>query len=423
MNVDYLEHQILGCFLKDNSLLQETRLSSHHFDKNNQHHQILFESMQKLSNQNKVIDKVTLISESYEMIEQLGGIDYINGIRTKGDPKHFEDYERQLLEAYKKRSAAEAAEEYLASDEKDTDSLVRKLEVIEEQGVVDEESMQDIWADMLDEPYREEVKDLTGVPTGIKDLDLMTGGFQKTNSIIMGARPSLGKTATMLKMVRGAVAGGAVPIVFSLEMSKKSLMRRMTASEANINLFLAKNPAQLSEVQKRIWFNTVSQMSEFDMEIYDQSMMTIQEMKAKVRKVKKKYPGRDVIVFIDYLTLIANNGNFYSDHAKITDTSARLKAIAKEYDCPVVTLAQLSRGVEQRQDKRPMLSDLRESGSIEQDADLVLMLYRDSYYNKESEDKTLEINIAKHRDGPTGTVNVTYERATGVIKDMVKVHG
>lgn len=147
-------------------------------------------------------------------------------------------------------------------------------------------------------------------------------------------------------------------------------------------------------------------------------MQSIQYIRSQVRKAKRKYEGKEVVVFIDYLTLINSAGTYHSDHAKFTDISARIKAIAKEYDCPVVTLAQLSRGVEQRQDKRPMLSDLRESGSIEQDADCVMFLYRDSYYNKEDDSNELEIIVAKHRNGPTGTAKVFYNRATGKMGDL-----
>lgn len=155
-----------------------------------------------------------------------------------------------------------------------------------------------------------------------------------------------------------------------------------------------------------------------DFEIYDKPMQTIQYIRSKIRKAKKKYGGKQVIVLIDYLTLIHNAGKFHSDHAMVSDISARLKAMAKEYDCPVITLAQLSRSVEQRQDKRPMLSDIRESGSIEQDADMVMFLYRDSYYNKDNTNDSLEIIVAKHRDGPTGSVNVYYNKATGKMGDL-----
>ena len=222
----------------------------------------------------------------------------------------------------------------------------------------------------------------------------------------------------MLHFVLEATKQGAVPIIFSLEMSEEQLLRRLISTIGTINLFLAKNPSQLLENKKQDWQMAINELYKLDFEVHDQALQTIPYIRSKVRKAKKKYEGKQVIVFIDYLTLIHNEGNFNSDHAKVSDISANLKAIAKEYKCPVVTLAQLSRSVEQRQDKRPMLSDIRESGSIEQDADAVLFLYRESYYNKDSDSNDLEIIVAKHRDGPTGTATVYYNKATGKIGDL-----
>lgn len=211
---------------------------------------------------------------------------------------------------------------------------------------------------------------------------------------------------------------GAVPLIFSLEMSKEQLLMRYFATIANVNLFLARNPHKLMDNQKKSWEKAGKELNQYSFEIYDEPMQTIQYIRSQVRKAKRKHEGKPVVVFIDYLTLINSVGNYHSDHAKFTDISARIKAIAKEYKCPVITLAQLSRGVEQRQDKRPMLSDLRESGSIEQDADCVMFLYRESYYNKEIENNELEIIVSKHRNGPTGDCKVFYNRATGKMGDL-----
>src|SRR5690606_12567158 len=259
---------------------------------------------------------------------------------------------------------------------------------------------------------------VTGIPSGIKSLDYMTGGWQPENSIIIGARPSMGKTATLLKFMLSASMNGDVPIVFSLEMSAKSLLRRLASTIARINGFLAKTPQNLTDGLQKKWIDAVGQLSNLDYEIYDNSFQTIQYIRSKVRKAQNKYQGKRIVAMIDYLTLIKNDGNSQSEHAKVSDTSQRLKAIAKDYHIPVITLAQLSRSVEQRQDKRPMNSDLRESGSIEQDADVIMMLYRESYYNKELDSNDMEIIITKQREGATGTIIVDYNRSTGVIRDI-----
>lgn len=411
---DYVETQILGCFLKDNDLLKETILQPHHFTGANQR---LYEAMMTLTHDGRAVDNVTLVAECYDLLQQLGGPDYIMSIETTGHTEKFESYEQTLLNQYKQSASEKVVKDWLSNDEKDTQELVSKVQQIDEEGVQDEQQITSILAEMYEEPYQPRTKNITGIPTDLTDLDKLTGGWQNGDSIIMGARPSMGKTATMLKIARGAIENGDVPIIFSLEMSTKSLLKRMAAAHSGINGFLARNPQNLSDIQKEQWSEAVGKMSTYDFEVWDKPMQTIQYIRGKVRQARKRYEGKRIIVLVDYLTLINNPGKWNSDHAKVSDISARLKAIAKEYDCPVITLAQLSRGVEQRPNKKPMLSDLRESGSIEQDADIILFLYRDSYYNQEAERDLLEINIAKHREGPTGEVKVYYNLATGRMGD------
>lgn len=413
----YLEKEILGSFMKDNDLLKESNLATHHFSES--HHRALYKTMIKLANENKAVDHVTLMTENQKMVMDLGGPEYLLDIETRGNPEKYETYEITLIENYKSIKTKEIVKGWLAKEENDSHQLIADIQKLDDEGITDESNTMDILVELHNEVNQPKSSPITGIPSGLRDLDMLTGGWQPQNSIILGARPSMGKTATMLRFMKGAMDNGDVPIVFSLEMPKKGLIRRMASSLAGINSFMARNPQNLTESQQRKWIEAVGQLSNMDFEIYDKPMQTIQYIRSKVRKEQKKHEGKRIVVLIDYLTLINNSGNFPSDHAKVTDTSARLKAIAKEYNCPVITLAQLSRGVEQRQDKRPMQSDLRESGSIEQDADLILLLYRDDYYNKETENKNqLEINLSKHRDGPVGELTVYYNRSTGRIEDL-----
>lgn len=409
-----IEKEILGCFLKDNSLIQETVIQTNHFSDDS--HKLLFQSMLKLTSQDKKVDKVMLLKDNYEYIQQMGGINFITEIETSGNVENFETYERTFLEDYKERKSEEAVKAWLSNKKKETHELINDLQQLDEVGVTEHQDKNDLLKEMLNLPYVEQTEN--GIPSGLETLDAITGGFQNKSSYIMGARPSMGKTATMLKFALEAAKGGAVPLLFSLEMSKESLIRRLIATIGQINLFLARNPHKLIESKKQAWKAAINELFKLDFEIYDDALQTIQHIRAQVRKAKRKHEGKQVIVLIDYLTLIHSNEKYQSDHSKFTAISAQLKAIAKDYDCPVITLAQLSRGVEQRQDKRPLLSDLRESGSIEQDADLIMFLYRDSYYNKENTDDTLEIIVAKHRDGPTGTANVYYNKSTGIMGDL-----
>lgn len=412
--MSYLEKEVLGCFLKDNSLIKDTVIKKHYFKEES--HQVIFESMQKLASEDKAVDQVTLLASNYEYIQSLGGPSYILQLETTGESDNFETYERQLIEAFKLRESERIATNWLSQKKKDNHQLIGDLQQLDDIGFTDEADKNTALMEMMKEPYLDIGQ--VGIKSGLKSLDQLTGGFQNANSYILGARPSMGKTATMLKFALEAMENGAVPLLFSLEMSEKSLLRRLISTIGNINLFLAKNPSKLIESKKESWKQAVNKLYNLDFEVYDKSMQTIQYIRSKVRKAKKKYEGRQVIVFIDYLTLIDNSGDFYSDHAKVSDISAKLKGMAKEFDCPVVTLAQLSRGVEQRQDKRPLLSDLRESGSIEQDADVIMFLYRDSYYDREIDDNTLEIIVAKQRDGPTGTAKVYYNKSTGIMGDL-----
>src|SRR5690625_122991 len=409
-----IEQEVLGCFLKDNTLLNETIIQPSFFE--HQSNQLLFQSMLMLANQEKKVDRVTLMAENYEYIQQLGGPDFITQLETTGIVENFETYERQLIEQYQKRKSDEITKSWLSQKDRNNQDLITELQALDELVHDDEIDKNTMLKDMYDLPYKVAVE--SGVPSGLRDLDALTGGFQKHNSYILGARPSMGKTATMLKFALSAAENNVVPLVFSLEMSKESLLRRLIATVGSINLFRTRNPHELTNAQKRKWQQAIKSLYELDFEVYDKSLQTIQYMRSMIRKAKRQHDGKDVIVMIDYLTLIQEVGTFHSDHSMISDISKKLKAMAQEYDCPVITLAQLSRGVEQRNDKRLMLSDLRESGSNEEDADGIMFLYRESYYDKQSDDNTLEINLAKHRDGPTGNVKVYYNKATGVMGDL-----
>mgnify|MGYP001287861043 FL=1 len=407
-----IEKEILGCILQDNSLIDETVLQVKYFSK--QEHQLIFQTMLKLAAEGKAIDRVSLLAENYDYLSHFGGTDFIADLESNGKVENFKTYERQLIEEYKKRKIENIVVNFLNSKERDLPKLMEELRETDEIGIREERSAHEILLEMHDLPFVE--KNESGVSTGLSDLDKIIGGFQKGNSYILGGRPSMGKSAMMLKFALSAMHNNAVPVIFSLEMSKESLLRRWIATIGNINLFLANNPYELTQRKKEAWQQAVNELSKKQFEIYDQPGQTIEFIRAKTRQAQKEYDN--IIVFIDYLTLIKDNREYQSEHLRVGAISKELKNIAREYDVPVVTLAQLSRVVEQRKDKRPMLSDLRESGSIEEDADCVMFLYRDSYYKQDADNDNIEINVAKHRNGPTGTVEVYYNKATGKIGDL-----
>ena len=248
---------------------------------------------------------------------------------------------------------------------------------------------------------------LTGITTGFKYLDTMTSGLQKSDLIILAARPAMGKTAFALSLaLNAAVKGRASVMMFSLEMSKEQLGQRLLSMESKVDMQSLKT----GRLERRDWDDiniAMDVLSGANIHIDDTAGITIMEMKSKCRRLKAE-EGLDLVV-IDYLQLMTPEGKSDSRTQEISVISRNLKLLARELDCPVIVLSQLSRAPETRTDHRPMLSDLRESGSIEQDADIVIFLYRDEYYNEDTESPgECEVIVAKHRSGPTGTVKLAW---------------
>ena len=254
---------------------------------------------------------------------------------------------------------------------------------------------------------------VTGVPTGFTDLDNMTTGFQPSDFILVAARPSMGKTAFVLNILEHvAVKKNRPAMIFSLEMSKEQLVNRLFAMDSGIDAQLLRT-GRLSDNDWEKLADTTGRIGQSNIIIDDTPSISVAALRSKCRKIKLER-GLDLVI-IDYLQLMSGSGARRSDsrQQEVSDISRSLKALARELECPVVSLSQLSRAVEQRPDKRPMLSDLRESGAIEQDADLVMFLYRDEYYNPDSEKKgEAEVIIAKQRNGPIGTVNLYWQSQT-----------
>ena len=248
---------------------------------------------------------------------------------------------------------------------------------------------------------------VTGISTGFIDLDARTAGFQPSDLILLAARPSMGKTAIVLNIAQHiAIKEGLTTAIFSLEMSKEQLVNRFLSAESSVDAQLIRN-GNLSPEQWTKLVEGAGVIGESKLIIDDTPGITINELRSKCRKYKLDHDLK--IIIIDYLQLMSGNGKSESRQQEISEISRALKALARELNVPVIALSQLSRQVEQRPDHRPMLSDLRESGAIEQDADVVMFLYRDEYYNKDSPDKgKAELIVAKQRNGPTGTVYLAW---------------
>ncbi|MDX1769918.1 MAG: DnaB-like helicase C-terminal domain-containing protein [Planococcaceae bacterium] len=407
----FAEEAVLGTMLKEPHLIADSGLKVENLQE--RENKAILETMLKLLANGHPVDMVTLLTQGNP--EEFGGAGKLNRIQNLSNPLKFDGYVELVVQAWRNREKHRVLK-IAEMEDWGIDKISSELDGLVSNKVNDHQSISDLVVEVAEDPWTK--KDtLKGVPTGLEDLEKATHGWQNTDLIVIAARPSMGKTDAMLHFAEHAGWNNYLPIAFSLEMSGKKLRNRMIAAVGNYNRSKMKDVyTQLTEAQKASWQPTLAKVMKTNIQIFDKSGQTVAEMRMKIRKLVKQYPDKKPIIFIDYLTLIKptdeHRGNAHQQTGEITKA---LKALAKEFDCPVVVLAQLSRRVEQREDKRPMMSDLRESGSIEEDADVVMFLYRDSYYSKKDEDKTLEMIIAKNREGETGTINTIYNKFTGVV--------
>ena len=261
-------------------------------------------------------------------------------------------------------------------------------------------------------------EDVTGVPSGFRDLDRLTSGFQEGNLVIIAARPGMGKSALGLGMAANLAVRSKVPVaLFTLEMSKMEITQRLMCTEAKVELQRLRTGKLLEEDWSRLT-SACDALAKAPIYVDDSGSITMMEIRSKARRLKSKEPNLGLIV-VDYMQLMTSGATAENRVQEVSQISRSLKVLARDLDVPVIAISQLSRAVEQRHDKRPILSDLRESGSIEQDADLVMFIYRDEYYNEESDQQGLaEIHIAKHRNGPTDTVKLAFLRRFTKFSDM-----
>jgi replicative DNA helicase len=413
MQLENNEQALLSSLMKKGDLIKEVALNEDHFDY--LPHKKIFQAMRQLEKKNIPIDIVSLNTEIGNELLFIGGSDYLAdlfNIMTNED--NFKTYERYVLEEYKIRKSKELLK---TLDEvhtpKDLDKLneaIAEVNELLEQGQDSEFDLIETLYD-LNEDVESEKEEINGIPTGYTELDQILDGLGEEELIILGARPSVGKTAFALGVTNNVCLKGHFVNFFSLEMSDKSLLTRMICNIGNINSMKIKNANQ--RFSKEDWDKyRVAQgiVAGFKdrLAIFDKSKVTVQEIRSKVKQSIRKHPNKRHLVIIDYLTLVQGSGR-KERHLEVGEISRNLKRMARDLKLPIILLSQLSRGVEQRQDKRPMLSDLRDSGEIEQDADKILFLHRDDYYDKESENKNIvEVIAAKNRNGSLGTASLAF---------------
>ena len=425
------EQAVLGAMLIDKEAIAKATevLSADDFYR--EAHRVIFSAMLELYNKNEAVDMVTVteILKRDNKLEDIGGIAYItslaNVVLTAANVKYHADIvaEKSVLRQLVRVSTEIAAMGYEANEDVGTlldTAESRILEISNRKKKTDFTAINDVLMDSVQsiESLLQNKGGLTGLPAGFADLDKLTSGLHPSDFIILAARPSMGKTALALNIVQNValrahkVIGGEPRSVafFSLEMSKEQLVNRMLCAEAGIDSQRLRVGEMHDEDWTHLW-DACDTMSRAKIYIDDTAGITAMDMRSRARRLKAEH-GLDLIV-VDYLQLMQGSGkrnNSGDRQQEVSEISRSLKALARELDVPVLALSQLSRSVESRQVKRPMLSDLRESGSLEQDADIVAFLYREDYYNPETENKQTELIIAKHRNGPVDTVNLFFQK-------------
>lgn len=426
------EQAVLGAMLIEKEAIPKVMEILRDTDFYREAHRVIFTAMLELYNKNEAVDMITVteILKRDSKLEDVGGIAYVtslaNAVPTAANVVYHASIieEKSILRQLVSVSTQIASMGYEAGDDVKNiiDSAESKiLEISNRKKTADFTPINEIVLDSFKsiEALMGNKNGITGLPTGFDDLDNLTSGLHGSDFIILAARPSMGKTAFALNVVQNVairaakrMGGGPKTVAFfSLEMSKEQLVQRMLCAKANID----SQRLRIGELRDEDWamlINTADTLSNANIYIDDTAGITAMDMRSRARRLKIEH-GLDLIV-VDYLQLMQGSGkknNSGDRQQEVSEISRSLKALARELNVPVVALSQLSRSVEARQVKRPMLSDLRESGSLEQDADIVAFLYREDYYNPETENKNItELIIAKHRNGPVDTVNLFFHK-------------
>ena len=417
------EQAVIGSMLMDRDAMESALEILQPDDFYGRQYGTLFQAIRELNTENKPVDLVTLQERLKEnnVPEELAGMDFIRevlgSVPTSANVKYYAKIvkEKSLMRRLIRTTEEITAQCYQGTDNVEAlmDSTEKKIfNLMQSRGGGDFTPIRHVVINALEriEAASKQNGSITGVSTGFIDLDYQTSGMQPSDLILVAARPSMGKTAFVLNMAQHmAFRDNITTAIFSLEMSKEQLVNRLFSLESKVDAQVLRN-GRLEDSDWERLIESAEIIGNSNLIIDDTPSISIAELRSKCRKYKMEMNLG--VIIIDYLQLMSGSSGGKSSTSRqqeISDISRSLKAVARELNVPVIALSQLSRAVEQRDDKRPMLSDLRESGAIEQDADVVMFIYRDDYYNKESEKKNIaEIIVAKQRNGPVGTVELAW---------------
>lgn len=421
------EQSVLGAMLIDQEAVNRVLEVLQPDDFYRQDNRVIYLAMANLNKNNQPVDLVTVAEELQHMekLEAVGGSSTLTALSNAVPTSANVLYHAGIVkDKALRRQLISTATEIVASGYEEGNDIDQTLDSAEKDILQVAKGRQasefatmkevvNLAMDRIDKMYNEGGLKMTGLPSGFVDFDRMTAGLQPSDLIIIAARPSMGKSTIVLNMAQYlALKKQKKVAVFSLEMSKEQLVQRMICAEAGVDA----SKLRLGQLTEKEWNDVVTavdRLSRADIFLDDTPGISGMEMRAKARRLKNSSGGGLDLIIVDYLQLMQGNSSKRSSENRqqeLSDISRSLKALGRELNVPVIALSQLSRSVEQRPNKRPMLSDLRESGALEQDADIVAFLYRDAYYNRDTEEPNLtEFIIAKHRNGPTGTVKLFFQ--------------
>ena len=431
------EASLLGAILIDSDAMVKVADAINVNDFYDERHQRIYEAAKQLYERHQPIDVLTLTDQlkSHDLLNIVGGAAYLTEL-TNYVPTatHVEKYADIVAQKALRRRLIKASQNITGLGFDESQNLQELIENAEAQLFEisqrhvsqDVSSLEDVLSesfDRLDELHKDKGK-LRGLPTGFRDMDNMLAGLQKSDLFILAARPSMGKTALALNLAHNVAIKAGVPVlVFSLEMSKEQLVDRMLAMESGVDAW-ALRTGNLSDKDFEKIGQAMGNLSEAQIFIDDTPGITVSDLRTKARREAHQRPIG--LIVVDYLQLMSGGARFGGDGNRvqeISEISRGLKGIARELNVPIVALSQLSRSVESRSPQIPQLADLRESGSIEQDADVVAFIYREDYYNPDTDRKNIvEVLIRKHRNGPTGTVELFFDRERQRFRSLDKHH-
>lgn len=430
------EAGIISAMFKDREVIQDVVQMVKESDFYKPENAILYKAILEIDEEGQSVDLVTMTNKlrKENLLEKAGGVFYLGQIAaapsTVYNVKQYakivqeKSTMRQLIRISDRlRNRCYEDAEPVESILDDAERLV--LDISKQRQRNDVTRVDEIVSTNLEqiEAASKQVDDITGIPSGFIDLDHMTNGWQRSDLIILAARPAMGKTALCLNMAANAAVDYHFPVaIFSLEMSKEQLVMRMLAAAARIDQKRLRT-GQLNAEEWGAFLQKIGPLSSAPIYIDDTPAITIRELRAKARRLQSR-EGDLGLILVDYLQLMGGSGHSENRQQEVSEISRSLKALARELNVPIIALSQLSRTVEQTKDKRPQLSHLRESGSLEQDADIVLFIHREEYYNEDTDRRGIaDLIIAKHRNGPTGTVELAFQNELTRFDNLMREGG